>query len=211
MLIETVVGGAAVDSRVACTWEWTVRDGALELDLHVDPRGTWPDWTSHWARVGVAFSLPGAERTLDWCGLGPGPAYPDTGQAARPGWFRATVDALQERTVRPQESSARGGVRWARLGGHAGEPALEVFPRGGSGPTDTPALTVRPWSAETLRATAHDDELRSDGRAHVVIDLARAGVGTARCGPGVLPAYRLPARAVSGGIRFALSDPEEES
>lgn len=57
-------------------------------------------------------------------------------------------------------------------------------------------------------ATAHDDGLRSDGRAHVTIDLVRAGVGTARCGPGVLPAYRLPAQTVTGGIRFALSDPD---
>lgn len=217
IVIETVVGGPAVDARVACTWIWTADDGALDLDLRIEPQGAWPDWSSHWARAGVAFALAGAERTIDWCGLGPGPAYPDTGQAARPGWHRATVDGLQERTVRPQEAGARGGIRWARVGSAstaesvrepAHEPGLEIAPRNGTGAVDSPALTVRPWSAAALMATAHDDGLRSDGRAHVTIDLVRAGVGTARCGPGVLPAYRLPAQTVTGGIRFALSDPD---
>ena len=157
--------------------------------------------------MGVAFALAGTGRAVDWCGLGPGPAYPDTGQAARIGWHRTTVDGLQERTVRPQEAGARGGIRWARLGAaDAGEPALELEPRSGADPAHSPALTVRPWSVETLEAASHDDELVDDGRTHVIVDLARSGVGTARCGPGVLAAYRLPAQSVRGSIRFSLSD-----
>lgn len=209
LVVETVVGGPAVDARVACVWTWTEQDGGLDLALEVAPQGHWPpEWTSHWARVGVAFAVDGADRSVEWCGLGPGPAYPDTGQAAVPGWWSSSVEELQEHTVRPQEAGARGGVRWARIEG-AGS-SLEVAPRSGEGPVDAPALTVRPWSVEELLATGHDDELRGDGHTHVVIDLVRAGVGTARCGPGVLPAYRLPARDVSGGIRFFVSRSKEE-
>ena len=45
-------------------------------------------------------------------------------------------------------------------------------------------------------------ELVEDGRTHIVLDLAQAGVGTAACGPGPLPGYRLPARPVTGSLLF---------
>lgn len=199
IVVDTVVGGPATDARVACRWAWTVEGDGLRLDLDVDPQGSWPDWSAHWARVGVAFALPGALARLDWAGLGPGPAYPDTGQGATAGWHSAAVADLPERTVRPQESGARGGIRAARFAG-TGTPALELR-------SDAPvAITARPWSAATLARAAHDDELRPDGRTHVVVDVAQAGVGTAACGPGVLPPYRLPARRTAASLWFALTE-----
>jgi beta-galactosidase len=135
---------------------------------------------------------------VEWFGLGPGPAYPDNGQAARPGWFSASVEGLLERTVRPQESGSRGDVRAARIGDAVGV-ALGI--------TAEPAigLTVRPWSTEMLAATTHDHLLVVDGRTHVVLDLARSGVGTAACGPGPLPPYRLTARRVQGSLLFSVT------
>jgi beta-galactosidase len=53
-----------------------------------------------------------------------------------------------------------------------------------------------------VAATTHDHLLRSDGALHVNIDFAVSGVGTAACGPGVLPVYRLPAQPVSGSVLF---------
>ena len=100
-----------------------------------------------------------------------------------------------ERTVRPQETGARAGVRRAWIGATGG-PALQVDA------DPAVALTVRPWSTEVLAATDHDHLLRTDGRTHVVLDLAQAGIGTASCGPGPLPAYRLTARRVHGSLRF---------
>lgn len=198
--VRTVVGGPAVDARVSCRWLWRIVDDGVALELDVSPEGMWPDWTAHWARVGVGFSLAGGDTDLRWCGRGPGPAYPDLGQAATSGWFAASIEDLQERTVRPQESGARA-VRWARLttAGRALEMALEGA---------DPALTVRPWSDAVLRAARHDDELVADGRTHVIADLVRAGVGTARCGPGVLPAYRLRAQPVRGSLHIRLDDEE---
>lgn len=199
VVVETVVGGPATDARVACRWTWTADGDGVRLDLDVDPVGGWPAWSSHWARVGIAFALPGSLARLDWAGLGPGPAYPDTGQAATAGWYSAAVAELPERTVRPQESGARAGIRAARLAG-VGLPALELR-------ADAPiAITARPWSAAALEAARHDDDLRGDGRTHVVVDVAQAGVGTAACGPGVLPAFRLPARRTTASLRFALTE-----
>jgi beta-galactosidase len=193
-----------VDAAVDVTWRWTAEADGLRLAIDVVPNDRWPaDWSAHWARVGVSFALPGWMDRVDWFGHGPGPAYPDNGQAAHPGWFSASVAELQERTVRPQESGARGQVRAARIGtsdgtslGIAAEPAI--------------ALTVRPWSTETLAATTHDHLLRGDGRTHVVLDLAQSGVGTAACGPGPLPPYRLTARRIQGSLSFRTTRPTTE-
>lgn len=207
VVIDTVVGGPSMDSRVACRWEWTEDAGGLTLSLAVEPQGSWPDWSSHWGRVGVSFALDGFGRSLEWFGPGPGQAYPDTGQAGLLGWHRADVEALPERHVRPQESGARTAT-WGRLSG-AGAPALEFALATDSTIPAPTAITARPWPEAELMRARHDDELESDGRTHVVLDLVRAGVGTARCGPGVLPAYRLPAQTVTGGIRFWITDMEE--
>jgi beta-galactosidase len=204
LTLVTRVGAAPVDAAVDVTWRWTAEPDGLRLAIEVDPNDRWPaDWSAHWARVGVSFALPGWMDRVDWFGHGPGPAYPDNGQAAHPGWFSASVAELQERTVRPQESGARGQVRAARIGSSDGtsldiaaEPAI--------------ALTVRPWSTETLAATTHDHLLRGDGRTHVVLDLAQSGVGTAACGPGPLQPYRLTARRIQGSLSFRTTRPTTE-
>ncbi len=192
--VVTRIGAAATDAGVTAHWTWTIEGGGFALALEVVPDGEVP---AEWARVGVSFALPGRAEHVRWFGHGPGPAYPDTGQAAHVGWFARNLDGMLERTVRPQESGARAAVRWARLDLSAGR-GLELTARDGV------ALTVRPWSTETLAATTHDHLLHGDGRTHVVLDLAQHGVGTGACGPGVLPAYQLHARTVRGSIRFTL-------
>ena len=191
--VVTHVGAAATDIAVTLTCHWTADDAGLRLDVTIEPH-THEAPRVEWARAGVSFVLPGLVESVQWFGRGPGPAYPDTGQAAHVGWFARDLDGMLERTVRPQESGARAGVHWARLESAAG--ALEVAS------PDPLALTVRPWSTETLASTTHDHLLRGDGRTHVVLDLAQHGVGTGACGPGVLPPYRLSARELRASIRF---------
>jgi beta-galactosidase len=95
--VRTRIGAAGIDAAIDATWSWSAEPGGLRLLLDVEPNDRWPPaWTSHWARVGVSFALPGSFSVIDWFGRGPGQAYPDTGQAARLGWFSAGLDALQE-------------------------------------------------------------------------------------------------------------------
>ena len=195
--VVTHVGAAATDIAVTLTCRWTADDAGLQLDIAIEPH-THEAPRVEWARAGISFALPGLADRVLWFGRGPGPAYPDTGQAAHVGWFARDLDWMLERTVRPQESGARAGVHWARLESAAG--AVEVAS------PDPLALTVRPWSTETLAATTHDHLLRGDGRTHVVLDLAQHGVGTGACGPGVLPQYRLSARELRASIRFTTTE-----
>jgi beta-galactosidase len=63
-------------------------------------------------------------------------------------------------------------------------------------------LTIRPWSPYQVAKTSHDHLLGDSSTAHIVFDFACSGVGTAACGPGVLPKYQLPAQNFSGQVLF---------
>ncbi|WNB87071.1 hypothetical protein [Cellulomonas sp. ATA003] len=184
LVVRTRVAPPVHDVGVDVTWRWTSDGTSLTGDLTVEPYGP---WSCDWARVGLDLTVAAPLEGMAWQGLGPGPRYPDTGQAARRGWWDVGRDELAVRTVRPQEHGARV-VQDAtvRLGGPA---HLRV--RG-----DDLAVTARPWSRRTVAATAHDHELPRTDVAHVSVDAAQHGIGTASCGQGVLEAYRLRPRTV---------------
>jgi len=195
--VKTRVSAAATNAAIDCTWNWSMTDGDVSLILEVTPNNHWPsEWPSHWARVGIEFSINETPDALvSWFGNGPGPAYPDTGQAARLGWHSSTIDDLQERTVRPQESSRRAEVSRVEIG----ESIKARFP-------SPVGITIRPWSSHQVSQTSHDHLLPQSSTSHVVFDFACSGIGTAACGPGVLPKYWLPAQAISGQVIFETSD-----
>lgn len=195
-LVVTRVGGAGRDELVEVSCRWIVLDDAVELDASVVPlvdHTVSPQW---WARAGFSFALDGAFAGMRWFGRGPGQAYPDTGQGTRVGWFAAAVADLPVPHVRPQESGARRDV--TEVAFTDGTTRLEIS----GGPL---AVTARPWSTEAVAAASHQEDLLLDGRTHVVLDLAQFGVGTAACGPGVLPDYHLPAQRLDVRLRFAVA------
>jgi beta-galactosidase len=191
--VKTRVGAAATNAAVDCTYTWSLKPTGLELGLDAVINEHWPEtWPSHWARAGVEFTISTpSDSSVHWFGNGPSPAYPDTGQAARLGWFSSTIDGLQERTVKPQESSRRALVSSVQIADAL--KARFASPVG---------LTIRPWSPYQVAKTSHDHLLGDSSTAHIVFDFACSGVGTAACGPGVLPQYQLPAQNFSGQVLF---------
>jgi beta-galactosidase len=191
--VKTRVGAAATNAGVDCTFTWSLKPNGLELKLDAVINEHWPQtWPSHWARAGVEFTISTpSDSPVHWFGNGPSPAYPDTGQAARLGWFSSTIDGLQERTVKPQESSRRASVSSVQIA-HSLKARF-------SSPV---GLTIRPWSPYQVAKTSHDHLLGGSSTAHIVFDFACSGVGTAACGPGVLPKYQLPAQNFSGQVLF---------
>jgi beta-galactosidase len=144
----------------------------------------------------VRFAVPAALQRVEWFGRGPGEAYPDTRLAARVGRFARTVADLQTPYLMPQENGSRTEVRWAELTGGAGAGLrLEGRPHF--------ELTARPWTSEALAAARHPAELVADPeRIWVNADLAHHGIGSASCGPAVLPRYRLEAGSATLRLRF---------
>ena len=99
---------------------------------------------------------------------------------------------MQTPYVFPQENGRRADVRWAVLSGPGGGLRLSA---------DRPlGLTVRRWTSEQLDRARHTAELSDEGYVYVGVDAGQQGIGTASCGPGPLPRYRLDA----GPARFAV-------
>jgi beta-galactosidase len=170
---------------------WRTDGARLGLRWSLQPDGA---WGPYWARIGLELVLETAVETVAWDGLGPGQAYPDCAQSVRDGHWEATVADLQIPYLRPQESGARGGIRSLVLGDDLAVAAADV------------AATVRRWSDAQLRDARHPHELVVEPRTYVTIDAAQHGMGSAGCGPDVLPAYRLTPRAATLDLVFERPD-----
>jgi beta-galactosidase len=190
LAVRTRVGMGAWDGGLRTTYTWSPAGDGLLLRVDVEPEG---EWTVPLPRLGLRLSLPAALERVEWFGRGPGEAYPDTRLAARVGRFAASVDELQTPYVRPQENGARTEVRWATLTDASGA-GLRVEGR------PHLELTARRWTTEDLDAATHTPELVPRDRVWVNLDHAEQGIGSASCGPGVLPAYRLEPRPASFAV-----------
>jgi beta-galactosidase len=195
LIVSTRYGVIRSDRGIDSTLGWSCADpDVLALSVEVAPFG---DWSVPWPRIGLGFQLPSDFGDVRWYGLGPGAAYPDTGQGTRLGWHSMPVDELQVPHIRPQENGSRGGVRRLAL---IPPNALQIDGEG-------LAFSARPWSDAALEAADHLEQLRPDESTHVHVDFARHGIGTAACGPGVLPRYWLRPASYSYAVTFRTVSP----
>ncbi|HEV3357022.1 MAG TPA: glycoside hydrolase family 2 TIM barrel-domain containing protein [Pseudonocardiaceae bacterium] len=181
LVVRTRVAAATTNLGLLADYRWSAQGDALRLRVDMTPDGPW--WCPL-PRVGVRLGVPGRFDSVEWFGRGPGEAYPDMREAARVGRFTSTVDDLQTPYVFPQENGNRTEVRWARLTAADGtciridgHPHVE--------------LTARRWTSADLDAAQHTNELRAGELVWLNVDIAQQGLGSASCGPGVLPRYRL--------------------
>jgi beta-galactosidase len=192
LAVRVRVAAAGTDRALLATFRWSAEDGALACAVEVEPTGDWP---FPLPRLGTRMALPARIERLEWFGLGPGEAYADSRAGVRVGRFALPVGALHTNTVMPQENGNRAEVRWARLTDAHGA-GLEVRGR------PHVELTARRWTSEDLDAARHAADLVPRDRVFVNVDLGQHGLGSAACGPAVLPQHRLEARPA--GFAFAL-------
>jgi beta-galactosidase len=199
VVVRTRTAPAALDAGFLSTMRWSpLAGGGLLLEVSVRPEGEWPGPIP---RLGLVWSLPAELDRVTWYGGGPGEAYPDTHRAARVGRFTYSVDEMQTPYVMPQENGRRSDVRWAEVTGGGGGLRVEALP-GGDDP-GTFGLTVRRFTSADLDAARHPVDLVPGDRVWLTVDMAHRGVGTASCGPDVLPQHELHAAPVS--LRLALT------
>ncbi|WP_091166017.1 glycoside hydrolase family 2 TIM barrel-domain containing protein [Paenibacillus sp. 1_12] len=137
-------------------------------------------------RIGLRLALPNDYERAEWYGRGPGEAYADSKQAARFGIYRKTVRELFTEYIVPQENGNRVDTRWLALTNELGAGLLA---------TGSPQFefTARRYTSEDLERAQHTYELKERDRVFLHLDLAQNGIGSASCGPGVLPQYLLKA------------------
>ncbi|WP_105968132.1 glycoside hydrolase family 2 TIM barrel-domain containing protein [Streptomyces geranii] len=182
LVVRTRVAPAATDLGLWTTYRWTADVDRLRLTVSVVPEG---DWTVPLPRLGVRLGLPATYDQAQWFGGGPGEAYPDTRAASRLGRYRMSVDAMQTPYVRPQENGSRVDVRHAELSAGGTGPALRI--------EGEPVFwfTARRWTSEQLDTARHTTDLTPGDTVWVNLDHALQGIGSASCGPAVLPEHRL--------------------
>jgi beta-galactosidase len=166
----------------------------LSLTVEVSPEG---DWAVPLPRLGVRLGVPARLHRVEWYGEGPGEAYPDSRQAVRVGRYTTTVEGMQTPYVYPQENGNRASIRWLTLLDGSdrglrieGDPLIDI--------------SLRRWSTEEIAAARHPADLTPGDVVWINLDHRQNGLGSASCGPGVLPQYVLQARATVFSVRFGL-------
>ena len=158
------------------------KNGELDIQTHFVPDTT---VITSLARVGLTFEMPDAYSQVSYLGRGEHETYMDRNQSGKIGIYHTDVERMFHYYVRPQATGNRTDVRWMQLADEAGEGL--AFRSDASF-----QFSVIPFTDENLDAATHINQLRREGVVTVHLDAAQAGVGTATCGPGVLPQYRVP-------------------
>lgn len=137
------------------------------------------------ARIGLTCELDDAYDAVEYLGRGDVETYADRKQAGLIGRYETTPERMFHYYVRPQATGNRTDVRWARLT-DAGGFGLGVT---SSTPFEFGAL---PFTDAVLEASDHINQLERNGHITLHLDAVQMGVGTATCGPGVRPEFRVP-------------------
>jgi beta-galactosidase len=179
VIVSLRVAAATAGRCIEVTYHWFgVAEGvALRVDA-VPSQG----WDCTWPRLGVRFELPAVDQ-VSWFGTGPLESYSDSSTAARVGRFDSSVDDLNVAYSKPQETGHRPQLRSLELDGRL---RIDTVPdRTGH----RPGFSLSRHTPQQIAAAGHPYELPASDRVHLFIDNAQHGLGSAACGPDVLPQY----------------------
>jgi beta-galactosidase len=179
--------GAGVDTRPAA--ELIHHEMTREIDTQgaITYRHVFevPDSLADLGRVGVEFHVPTKFTHARWFGRGPFENYPDRKRGSMLGIWRGPLDELPY--LVPQEYGLRSDCRWFELIDATTGERIRIESLGAPVHCSASRYSVD----DVYRATTTTDLVPRD---HLVVhvDAAHRGLGTASCGPDVLPRYRLP-------------------
>ena len=157
-----------------------------------------PETLADLPRIGVMFRASARFDRVRWCGRGPHENYPDRAASAMVGTWEGTIDELPY--VVPQEFGLRTDCSWFELVDSTSGEVLAID-------------AVRPASLHVsathhlpgdLFAAATVPELRRRDDVVICVDVAHRGLGTASCGPDVLPRYRIAPGRYEFSYRLSL-------
>jgi beta-galactosidase len=143
-------------------------------------------------RIGVCFPLPEGFSEISWWGNGPHECYPDRQSSAMLGIYGGQADELPY--LVPQEYGLRTNCRWFEVRNPQTKETIRIDADGR--PLHMSAL---PYTTQDLYQASDQTELKKRRYLTMNIDIAHRGLGTASCGPDVLPEYRISA----GKYKFA--------
>jgi len=170
--------------RFDCRYVYTIdRCGTVQLDVEGTPQG---EWDHPLLKIGLQMAIPDDFANVTWYGKGPGESYPDTCQAQRVDVYESSVDDLWFPYVVPQENGNRSDVRWVSLTRQDGA-GLKI--------TGAPTINFSAsyYEQDNITDAKRPIDLVRLSSIMLNLDHKHRGIGSASCGPDVLPQYELPA------------------
>ncbi|MDE7449550.1 MAG: DUF4981 domain-containing protein [Paramuribaculum sp.] len=179
------------DNRVNVSLDLTGGDGqhigTASLSYYVTPSGEYavvgevrPDTATvkSLPRIGLTWRMADKDcQAYSWIGRGPYEQYVDRNTAGRIARYESTPEKDFHYYIVPQSTGNHTDVRIVTLGDMT-VMSLRPF-----------QFSAVPYSDAVIESATHINELDRDGMVTVHIDAEQTGVGTATCGPGVLPKY----------------------
>jgi len=191
--VEARIAPPVLSWGIGCTYVYTIYgSGDVVIEVSGEPQGEGP---KTFPRVGLQVTLPKAFERVTWYGRGPGESYSDSKQANRIGLYRKSVDELFTPYVYPQENGNRTDVNWVAITNTRGAGLLAV----GAPQLD---FSAHRYTTEALDRAQHTYELEPQNTVTLHLDYAQNGIGSASCGPGVLPQYELQAQTFHFSMRL---------
>ncbi len=176
-----------VDGRELMQLVVTYSFGSLD-GVKISTKATLPEGLPPLPRFGFKITMPEGAECVRYLGYGPTEAYEDKKLDARLGFFRTTATDNFVNYIKPQENGAHDGCRFADVSFHHGQGlyfSAEKF-----------SLSVSHYSPKLLTNTAHAYELTPEKETTVIVDYRNAGIGSASCGPELLPEYTISEREI---------------
>ncbi|MBQ8200485.1 MAG: beta-galactosidase [Clostridia bacterium] len=134
-------------------------------------------------RFGLRLFLPGAMDQAAYFGYGPRESYIDKRRSTFRSFYTASVDAMHEDYLMPQENGSHYDCSLLQLSDD--DCTLQVT-------GDSFSFSASPYTQEELTDKKHNFELERCGSTVVCVDGFISGVGSASCGPELAPEYRVP-------------------
>lgn len=184
-VVEAVTVDQADKSAISVNVRFNVGDGVARFENRYVLRGDGqvaveaqftplqPDLPDP-LRIGLAYRMPSAFKTVEWYGKGPHESYADRQSGAALGRWTGAIADQHHDYMRPQETGNKAGVRWLKVGG-ANLPSLTVK---GQEPLSANVLAF-PYDDLARRppGTWRSSDIEPHGEVTLLIDKVQSGVG----------------------------------
>ena len=160
--------------------EWRVHmNGQIDAKIDVKCRNDAPPLP----RFGIRMMLSRAMTDVRYFGFGPFESYVDKHCASVKHMYSATVPAMHEDYLMPQENGSHWNCDFVSIAGPLG--GFEIY-------GDEFSFNASPYAQEELERKAHSYELQPASGIVFCLDYRQNGIGSNSCGPALSPVYAMP-------------------
>ena len=180
ILIKQFIGVASLSWGINTELEYKIyNNGEIEVFVKGEQKGCGPKTLP---RIGMEMVLPSSLTNFKWYGRGPGESYVDAKESSKIGCYKKEVRDLAFDYIYPQENGNRTDVSM-----------LSIETKSSMGmkiKSDSYFnFSAREYTQKCLDEAQHTYDLHYEDNIYLYVDYKQHGIGSASCGPDVLPKY----------------------